>query len=152
MPKKEKVLEISQSVKAMAEKVIAEEGLDLVGATIEYLLVHPSISDTVAGRCIRSNRELNFFTKLNYIIEMSGELWNSLDEKTQYILTFHELLHINPVINARTGEVVYKLIDHDVKDFMRIIEKYGIDWFKTLKTHMSSVYELEPKDERSIRL
>jgi predicted metallopeptidase len=150
--KKEKILKISQEARELAEKVIEKEELNMGGATIEYVLVYPSISKTVVGRCMRANRELNFFTKLNYIIELSGELWDSLSEEIKYIVLLHELLHVFPEADLKTGEIKYKLCDHDVKDFYRIIEKFGIHWFNDLKTQTVSIHDLNEKEEKRVKL
>src|SRR5271157_4156665 len=121
-PKKiKKEFKEEPELKVLAEKVIDEQKLDVFPAKIIYLTVYPHVSKTTAGRCIRANNELKHFSKHDYIIEMSGDLWDALDESTQYILMHHELLHVLPTMNEKTGEWEYKIRDHDVQDFSKII-------------------------------
>jgi membrane glycosyltransferase len=95
---------------------------------------------------VRTGKELKFFSGFDYLIEMSGEVWDALDEPTRYILMLHELMHLLPVMNDKTGNWDFKLRDHDIQDFSSLIKKYGIDWVSKVKTIASSVYDLEPKD------
>lgn len=151
-PKVERKFEVSTELRTLAEDVIQKEGLNITPAKIEYLLVYPNVSKKIAGICKKSGKELKFFTTFDYLIEMSGELWDKLDDKTRYILMQHELMHVKPVINEKSGKWDYKIQDHDVKDFALLIKRHGIDWISNVKTQMASVYDLEPKDESSITL
>lgn len=143
---KKKRYEISQELETLAQKVILDKHLDLDNIKIKYILVYPGISKKVAGRCVLSNPMIKLFGDCDYIIQMSGDLWNALDNNRQKILMWHELLHVFPVNNEKTGELDYKLRDHDIKDFNVIIQAEGIGWFNELKTLFLSVYDLEPKD------
>jgi hypothetical protein len=142
----------SDDLKKLAITIMEDEGLEICPpATIKYLKVYPYITKTKAGVCIRASNELRMFSGAEYLIEMSGDLWDSLDKSTQHVLMLHELLHPYPVMN-RNGEWEYKMRDHDIQDFHRIIAKYGIDWFTNLKTQAGSVYDLTPDQEASISL
>lgn len=147
-----KVFTISEEVRSVATKVIKEENLDLRPAKLEYMLVHPNISKTVIGKCIRANKELKFFSGVDYIIEISGEVWPHLDDNTKYLLVLHELLHVNPVYNEKQDKWTFKVADHDVKDFYKIIKKHGVDWFTKVKTITSSLYDMSPAEEDNIKL
>jgi len=141
---------ISDELKELAEKVISEQNIDLMSAKVEYILVYPNISKTVAGRCIKTNRELKFFSGKDYLIEISGELWDSIDDSVRYVLLQHELMHIMPIVNDTTGEMKYELRKHDIEDFSNIIKKHGIDWINKVKLSISSLYDLSPKQEDKI--
>lgn len=119
-------------LESLIHKVIKAEDLDIADAKICGLQVKPSISDSVAGRCIRSGKELKFFSGYDYIIEVSNELWNVIDEQTRYLLVYHELLHIE-IKYKKDSSVVYGIRDHDIKDFKVIIKKYGVDWISELE-------------------
>ena len=152
-PKKQpKSFEVSLELRELAEKVITTEGMDLSPAKIEYLLVYPNISKTVAGRCIRSSDELKFFSDNDYIIEISGELYDSMDDNTRYILMYHELMHVLPLMDDQTGDYKYTIRQHDLQDFSRVINKYGVDWINQIKLTVSSLYDLSPKSEDSIKI
>lgn len=138
----EKVLAISEEVEEVAQKVITQENLKFMNARIGYVIVSPYITKTVLGRCIRTNRELSFFSKFDYIIEVSGDVWAKLEEKQRYVLMYHELLHID-ITTKKKGDVKYGLRDHSVKDFHSILRKYGYDWFEDLKNKAANVLELD---------
>ena len=144
---------ISDDVKSISNKVIDENVNELYidDTKIEYIAVYPNITNTIVGRCIKANNELKYFSDADYIIEVSGDLWDNLDELTKYILLLHELKHIY-VTQDKKGNTVYKLADYDVKDFYSIIKKYGIDWYTKLKTLTAGVYNLSPEAEDNIRL
>lgn len=147
-----KSFEESNDLAVLAEKVISEQNLDIYPAKVTYLLVYPNISKTTAGRCIKTNKELQFFSGYDYIIEMSGELWDSLEESVQYVLMQHELMHILPVENEKTGNTMFKIRVHDIEDFSKIIKTHGTDWISKVKLTISSIYDLSPADEDSITI
>jgi hypothetical protein len=146
---------ISDDLKTIADDLIKNDpvlqtyNLDI--PRIGYILVYPNITKHVAGRCIKSGRELKFFSECDYVIEMSGETWDVLEDDVKKILTLHELMHIH-VFHDKKGNVRFKLRDHDVKDFMYIIKTYGIDWFERLRTVVSSTYDMKPDDESKIKI
>lgn len=121
-------------------------------ANISFIEVYPHISKVVAGRCYRANKHVKFFNDIDYIIEVSGDLWNGLSDDIKRILILHELMHIHVEYNDKKQKLVYKLKDHDVKDFHYIISKYGIDWLSKLKAEMSSIFDMNPHDENKITL
>ena len=151
-PKKPKELIISPDVRKVAEEVIKTEKLELNPAKIEYVLIYPYISKSVLGRCRKNGLELKFFAKVDYLIEMSGEVWDSLDEKTKYVLTYHELLHVLPVLHEKSGEWRMRLRKHDVMDFYRIIKKHGISWFDVLRNTAGSLYNMTPEKQEKITI
>ena len=150
--KVERTYEPSDELKALAEKVIKEQKLDISPAKVEYLLVYPNVSKTVAGRCIRTGRELKFYSDMDYLIEMSGDLWDALEDSVRYVLMQHEIMHILPVENEKTGNMQYKLRAHDIEDFSKIIKEHGTDWIQKVKLTISSIYDLSPSEEDSITI
>ena len=145
-----KEFEISQELENLSKEVIEKEHLNFGDAKLGFLFVDPYISKTTIGRCMKTNKELKFFSKYDYIIEMSKEIWEAIDDKVRYILMYHELLHIHMENDEKTQEVKFLLKDHDVKDFYVIIKKFGIDWFTSLKTLVSSIYEFDKEEDLNI--
>jgi len=146
---------VSDDLKTIAEGLIKNDPIlqtyNLDIPRIGYILVYPNITKHVAGRCIKAGRELKFFSECDYVIEMSGETWDVLEEDVKKILTLHELMHIH-IFHDKKGQVKFKLRDHDVKDFMYLIKTYGIDWFEKLRTVVSSTYDMKPEDEVKIKI
>jgi len=150
--KKKEYIE-SDDLKILAEEIMEKEQLNISPpAKLKFLKVYPDITKTKVGVCIRASNELRLFSGAHYVIEMSGVLWDSLDDNTKYVLMYHELLHPMPVMNEQSDEWDFKIRKHDVQDFHHIISKYGVEWFTNLKTLASSVYNLTPEQESSITL
>ena len=147
-----KEFEISTELEELANKIISEQSLDVSPSKISYLLVYPNIAKTVAGRCIKTSKELAFFSGNDYLIEMSGELWDALDDSVRYVLMQHELMHIMVAMNDKTGDWKFELRRHDIEDFSAIIKKHGVDWISKVKLSISSLYDLNPSQEDKIQI
>ena len=141
---KKKVYELSDDLEVLAKQVIVDKAMALDPAKIKYVKVYPYINRKTAGRCMIANPMTKLFGECDYVVQMSGELWDKLDEDRQKILMWHELMHVFPVQNQKTGDWDFKIRDHDVKDFYTIIKEHGVDWFHNLKTMFSSVYDIDP--------
>ncbi len=136
----------------IANEVIEEFKLDnLNGVKIKYVLVSPNISKTVAGKCIKPNAELKYFGNFDYLIEFSNDLWEGLNEDVKKVLMYHELLHIL-VVTDEEGNTKYKIVDHNVKDFYCIIEKFGIDWLNKIRSTMSAIHDLSDNQQDRIKI
>lgn len=147
MAKKSKLITVSKELEKLAEKVISKEGLSIGEARIGYLFVDPYISKTTAGRCIKNNTELEYFSQCDFLIQMSKKLWDSIPEEAQYILMLHELMHVSFEIKydkkLDKETYIYKIRDHDVEDFQSLIERFGIKWLAVIKGQMSADNELD---------
>ena len=140
----------STEVEQLAADVIAEKTLDVSPARIKYLLIYPHINKTTAGRCNKATNLLKFYGEVDYVIELSGEFYDQLDKDRRKILLWHELLHVHPIINEKTGEWEFKIRKHDIGDFATIINEYGVKWISEFKTIFSSVYDLDNLNELSL--
>ena len=101
---------------------------------------------------MKATREVKYYSGNDYLIEVSGDVWDMLDQKTKYMLLYHELLHIYPVYKAKKQEWIFKLRKHDYGDFYEITDKHGNEWFKTIQATVSSLHDLDPKDENQVTL
>src|SRR5574343_378387 len=151
-PKVQREFIVSEDLQNVAEEVIQKEHIDTKGISIAYLLVFPNISKTVAGKCIKSSKEMKFLGKVDYVIEISGELWDVLEEDVRYILVHHELMHILSINNEKTGERELKIRQHDVQDFSKLIDRHGVYWIDMVKTSVSSLNDLTPDEQDKIRI
>lgn len=136
----------SDELNNLAEQVIKEKSIELNNTRIAYLLVYPNINKTIGGRCTRANNLLKFYGDVDYVIELSGEFYDKLDDGRKRILLWHELLHVLPVHDEKKGEWEFKLRKHDIEDFYSIIKEHGIEWHSKLKTMFGSVYDLDPEE------
>ena len=142
----------SDDLNEMASTVIREQSLELQPARISYLLVYPNISKTCVSKPIKTGRELRHYSNVEYLIEISGEVWDALDEKLRYALVHHQLKHIMPVMDDKTGDWKFEIRKHDVEDFRSVTKQHGTDWSSNVKTIVSSLYDLSPKAEDSISI
>jgi hypothetical protein len=148
----EKTFTEDASLIELANKVISEHSLAYMNAVkAKYVLVGPNISKTVHGRCIKANNELRHFGNLDFLIEFSEEIWGSLDDKTRYILMYHELRHVLVKLGKEEKQT-FGILDHDIKDFYDIIKEFGVDWFKQFKDIVAATYEIEGADKDKIKI
>ncbi|GAB1443967.1 hypothetical protein MASR2M39_28120 [Ignavibacteriales bacterium] len=149
---KKREYEESEELKFLAEKIISEQKIDVMPAQVGYMIVSPNISKTVPSKTIKTPPELKHFSGFDYLIEVSLDLWTALDEAERYILIHHELLHILPIMNEKTGDYDFKIRKPDFVAFKSILDKYGTDWKQKIKLSLSSIHNLTPAQEDSIRI
>ncbi len=148
----DKQLMESAEVEAIAKQVMEKHSLDFAPAEIGYFLVYPNISKQQAAKCIKASREVKHYSGNDYLIEISGELWDMLDSESKEMLLYHQLLHIDPVFKAKTQEWKMNLRKPDFADFYTINDKYGNEWYKAIQATVSSLYDLDPKQESRVKL
>ena len=98
----DKQLMESPEVETLAKKVIERHKLEFGPAEIGYFLVYPNISKQRAAKCIKATREVKYYSGNDYLIEISGEMWDMLDTQTKEMVLYHELLHIDPSFKSKT--------------------------------------------------
>jgi hypothetical protein len=142
----------SPEVQTVAEKVIKEQKIELGPAQVCYMLLYPNISKKRAAKAVKCNRELRHFSGYDYLIEVSGELWDMLDERTKYMMLWHQLLHLDPVYKAKTQEWVMKQRKPEYTDYYEIADSKGSTWHKTVQATQSSLYDMDPRSEGQVSL
>ena len=148
----DKQLMESPEMEAISKKVIKEYNLEFGPAEIGFFLIYPNISKQKAAKCIKASREVKYYSGNDYLIEVSGELWDMLDSKTREMMIYHELLHIDPTFKSKTQEWKMNLRRPDFADFYSINDKFGNEWYKTIQATVSSLYDLDPKQESKVSL
>lgn len=146
----DKQLMEAPEVAEIAKEVIETHKIELGPAQIGYLLVYPNISKQRAAKCMKATREVKHYSGNDYLIEVSGDLWDMLDTDTKKMLMYHQLLHIDPVFKAKNQEWKMKVRKPDFSDFYEINDKYGNEWYKTIQATVSSLYDLDPRQESKV--
>jgi hypothetical protein len=141
-------VEVTSSDKQLMESPEVEFG----PAEIGYFLVYPNISKQRAAKCMKATREVKYYSGNDYLIELSGELWDMLDGKTKEMVLYHELMHIDPSFKSKNQEWKMNLRKPDFADFYTINDKYGNEWYKTVQATASSLYDLDPRQENKVSL
>lgn len=111
---------------------------------VQLIEVLPNISKTCIARICRANRHVKLMSDFDYLIEVSGELWDLMSRDVKKIVLQHELMHVF-IDYDKEGEPRFKLVDHDIKDFTYIIERYGIDYFSGLRDNVEKLYAPKAK-------
>lgn len=147
---RDKQLMESEEVEELARKVIEDHDMQFGPAQVGYFLVYPNISKQRAAKCMKATREVKYYSGNDYLIEISGDMWDMLDNDTRQMLLYHELLHIDPVFKAKNQEWKMNLKKPDFQDYYEINDKYGNEWYKTIQATVSSLYDLDPKQESKV--
>ena len=148
----DKQLMESPELETISKKIIKEYNLDFGPAEIGFFLVYPNISKQRAAKCMKATREVKYYSGNDYLIEVSGELWDLLDAKTKKMMLYHQLLHLDPSFKSKTQEWKMNLRKPDFSDFYAINDKFGNEWYKTIQATASSLYDLDPRQESKVTL
>lgn len=148
----EKQLMESPELETISKKVTKDFNLDFGPAEIGFFLVYPNISKQRAAKCMKATREVKYYSGNDYLIEVSGELWDMLDSKTKEMMIYHQLLHLDPTFKSKTQEWKMNLRKPDFADFYAINDKFGNEWYKTIQATASSLYDLDPRQESKVSL
>jgi len=135
----------SPELENIANHVIETQDLHLHPARVKYFLVYPLVANGVAGRCYRANNHVKIFGQADYIIEISGDVWDNLDDDVREILVTHELYHIMPKMK-KDGEWTFQLRPHDVEDFACLIEQYGLGWLNGIREGFAKALDVEVEE------
>lgn len=79
----DKQLMESPEMQEVASEVIEMHNIELGPAQIGYLLVYPNLSKQKAAKCVKATREVKHYSGNDYLIEVSGDLWDMLDADTK---------------------------------------------------------------------
>ena len=142
----------SPEVQKIVDQVVKEENIEIEPAQLGCLIVYPYISKTRAAQIKRVNAETEFYSGFQYILKISGEAWDMLDDETRKILVHHELLRIDSQYNEKKGEWKFKLQPPEYIDFYTINERYGSEGLKTIQATVSSLYDLDPRQESKVKV
>ena len=98
----DKQLMESSELETIAKKIIKNNKLDFGPSEIGYFLIYPNISKQRAAKCMKATREVKYYSGNDYLIEVSGELWDMLDSKTKEMMIYHQLLYLDPTFKSKT--------------------------------------------------
>ncbi len=98
-------------------------------ATIVYLTSEHEKRENgkpVLGQCEKIPDKYKWSVPCDFTITIFEPNVERLTEEQIRILLFHELLHIK--IDVDGNEEKYGIHPHDVEEFRKIIDRYGVDW------------------------
>ena len=127
-------------VQAIGEVLIdeVEAHMDLARVRIEYLFIDPapkSHGRTVWGRAKKVSGLAAFFAAPRrqglrtpapfFVVEISHEVWETLNDRQRRALVDHELSHLR-VTTTDDGELELSTRGHDVEEFAGIVARHGL--------------------------
>ena len=137
---KELPYEISEEVKAIAEKILNET---TIHAKIAYVASHKQAK--WLGKCQVVPAIFKLLTDYDYIIYVNVEGYEELSYKQKEALIFHELEHIAWKQNIKDPEVGKWVIRrHDMEEFNSVVQKYG-RWLGDVDEFSESLNEFDSK-------
>lgn len=80
----------------------------------------------VFGECILVNELYKSFCPYDFLIVIYEQNISELSRDQVKILLYHELLHVG--VDEKNGQLKKRIVPHDIEDFRKIIDQYGIDW------------------------
>lgn len=142
----------SEELARLAQTVITDHGLDYGPAEIGYYLVYPTISKKKPARAFVTPPLVKFYSSNDFALLISGEVWDMLDDDTRKMMLLHQLLHFDATYNSKKAIWKYSIRKPEYTDYYQIADKFGSEWHKTIQATMSSLYDLDPKQESQISL
>tara|TARA_R100000908_G_scaffold21969_1_gene8846 strand:+ start:61908 stop:62453 length:546 start_codon:yes stop_codon:yes gene_type:complete len=146
----------SPEMEKIAEKVRKDKNIELGPAMVWMTLVYPNISKSKPAKTKKTSKEFRHHTGYDYMLQVSGELWDMLDDKTKYFLIWEELLKLDPTFKTKEQHWVMKLRKPNYSNFYEILDNEGHEearrLHETIQATASSLYDLDPKQEDQISL
>lgn len=143
----------AEDVKKIAGKLIEEidEFKNINLEYIDFVRTSRHISgDYVLAQCRLLDSLTQFLINKYYII-IIPPVFDTLDEETKKIVTEHEISHI-PTDVEDFGN---KIIKHDIGEFRKIINKYGLDYVNRVadaEEKIKKLKEIEKKKKQQEKL
>ena len=70
--------------------------------------------------------------KADFIITVSEDVWEQLDDKQRMALIDHELCHCLRGDDDKYGNPKWEMVGHDIEEFFAVIKRHG-DWSEDIK-------------------
>ena len=144
--------DVSDYVVALVDRVQGQWFPELARARFKVLFDtkrRKSRGNWVLARIQRTNEVLRHLTKeearsevgYDYILYLDKAVWEAIDEKDRLRIVRHELRHC--FYDIETTTTPYKLVGHDVEDFLMEIELNKDDprWRERCAAVASSLYD-----------
>ena len=101
----------------------------LADANIKYLYKNQPVKKsgrTVVATIEHCGPKMVHLTGLDYIVQAGYEQWNHLTDDQKVAVVDHELAHCEIIEDEETGDIKYKLKDHDWADFTDVVTRHGM--------------------------
>lgn len=125
--KKEKYWE-SDEVQEIAAELIPKHHQHLKRANIAYMFQDKARRRDVYVVLGTARRARDIDKKLHgfdFVMCIAHDTWENLSDLERTKLVDHELCHMWYKVD-KVGNIIWLCVDHDIKDFKAIIERYGV--------------------------
>lgn len=123
----------SNEYREMAERVIEEHEdlhwLKMADVRIDFISstkMKKSKGKFILGECQLVKEIYKVYVPYDFLIIIYEPNVEGLSYEQLEIVMYHELLHVN--VKDTDGEPQYDVNPHDIEDFRKVIDKYGLDW------------------------
>ncbi len=144
--------QISECVREIADKLIAEHHPELVEANILYLFragEWNSRGKECLGRASKVPEHWKCLYGYELMIVVNKDAWDNMNENHREALVDHELCHFNQEYDSK-GNVKYTLASHDLEEFTSIVERHGL-WRRDVKVFAKYVQLAIEQDLPTLR-
>ena len=139
--------EAPKEVLEMARDLITSYHEELAGVEIAFLMRTPTLRSAgrlVWGKASKANAKQRALSgkDIEFVIELSAEVWGELEYGQRRALLDHELSHCTCEADD-DGEIHYKLRPHDLEEFNSIVARYGA-WHDGITVFSEQLALFEP--------
>lgn len=100
------------------------------GVKVGYMVSNKektSRGKTIYADCEKVKPKNRKFIPYDFLITVYAPNVKLLTKNQMKALLYHELLHIGVEVD-KNGEVKHYIVPHDVEDFRKITDRFGLDW------------------------
>lgn len=136
--------ELAPEVEKIAQGLIGQYHGHLVEAKILYLFrtgLWSSQNRETWGKASKVAGVNHYLLGFDFIITISRDVWDRLDDGQRKALVDHQLEHCNKDTDSK-GNPKFNIVGHDIEDFVSIIGRHG---FWTPDLRMVQINELQGK-------
>lgn len=128
----------SENYKRIGEQIISELFPQLLNIRIAWLASDKekkSKGRIIFAECAKVPEKYDWCCPYDFTITVfEPNVENFTDEQIKILLE-HEIMHIG------ADKEKYYVVPHDIEEFMKIIDKYGIDWQRDKRTDFALLDE-----------
>lgn len=137
-------------INELAARLIDDHHPEAANAKICYLFrkKHNKANGKInLGKCHKVSEKDKTLHGFDYVIILAWDMWTMLEPIQREALLLHELLHV-----LKLGEEAadWKIQPHDVEEFGKVIEIYGL-WKPDLEAFAESIYRKQDEGESGYR-
>lgn len=148
---RDKQIEVGGDLEQVASNIIQKYELNISPSVVQFVKLYPYISKTVIATCKRTDHLLHHYSSADYVVVVSGDIWDQLDEKSKEVIVYSQLYKLNATYNEKRGEWNYKMLPYQIVHEHCSV-KFGVDFLSRLRTLVASLFDLDPESQDKISI